>query len=174
MPNYKITHRGPAVNQKREVRISATGTATPSGFTVLNASAAFDQTDKKTLIHLVRDELYKIGVTNLQDLHVVYEGVDSVPATNYHIWETEIHIRIGDEYPIQVFELPTASVDPTVTAVSDNEAIATETVTGKIVAVTGVAIGQTHVDISVLGDTKRVFVYVTENPANGEGGEIVA
>ena len=28
MPNYKIVHRAPALNQKREVRVSATDTAT--------------------------------------------------------------------------------------------------------------------------------------------------
>ena len=28
----------------------------------------------------------------------------------------------------------------------------------------GVAIGQTHVDITVLGEVTRGFIYVTENP----------
>ena len=164
MPNYKIVHRGPAVNQKREVRISATDTATPSGFTVLNASVTFDQNHKKALIHLVRDELYKIGVTNLQDLRVVYEGVATVPAPNFHIWESEIHIYTGDVYDVVIYDLQTATANPTVTAVSGNEAIAVEEVDGKVVSITGVAIGQTHVDITVLGETKRVFIYVTENP----------
>lgn len=164
MPNYKIVHRGPAVNQKREVRISATGTATPSGFTVLNASVAFDQSDKKALIHLVRDELYKIGVTNLQDLTVVYEAAASVPAPDFHIWESEVHLYTGNTYEVVVYDLPTAAADPTVTAESGAEAIATEEVSGKVVTITGVALGQTYVDITVLGETHRVFVYVTENP----------
>lgn len=164
MPNYKIVHRAPALNQKREVRISATGTTTPSGFTQLAASLALDLTNKKALYHLVRDELYKIGVTNMQDLIISYETIATVPATQFHIWEKEVHLKVNDTYEIQVYDLPTALADPTVTAESLDEDIVTEAVSGKVVTLTAAAIGQTEVQITVLGVIHSVFVYVTEIP----------
>lgn len=159
MPNYKIVHRGPALNQKREVRVSATATATPSGFTVLAASVALDQSNRKALYHLVRDELYKIGVTNLQDLIIVYEG--AVPAPDYHIWEKELHLRVGDIYPLNIRELPTNLGAVTATAASANTAIATVAVSDQTVNVTAVAEGQTQISITILGEIYKLIAYVT-------------
>lgn len=158
MPNYKITHRGPALNQQREVRISATATATPAGFTVLAASVALDQASRKALVHLVRDELYKIGVTNLQDLIINYEG--AVPAPDYHIWEKELHLTEGDVYPLVIRELPTNLDAVTATAASANTAIATVAVSGQTVSVTAVAPGQTEISITILGEVYKLIAYV--------------
>ena len=160
MPNYKIVHRAPAVNQKREVRISATATATPAGFTQLVASVALDQSNRKALYHLVRDELYKIGVTNLQDLIIVYEG--AVPAPDYHIWEKELHLRVGDIYPLNIRELPTNLGAVTATAVSSLTGIATVAVSDQTVNVTAVAPGQSVISVTILGEVYKLVAYVTE------------
>ena len=162
MPNYKIVHRAPALNQKREVRVSATATATPAGFSVLAASAALDLTNRKAIFHLVRDELYKIGVTNTQDLIINYETVASVPRTGAHIWETDVFVKIGAAVQVKPYHLLASQADVAVTVASGNSDIATVAYADGLITITGVAKGQTVVTVSALGESTKIQVDVYE------------
>lgn len=161
MPNYKIVHRGPALNQKREVRVSATGTATPAGFTVLAASVALDQTNKQNLFHLVRDELYKIGVQNTQDLILTYEGIATVPGTDFHVWEKDVYLKVGQVAALKALSLLVPQADVAKIAVSANTGIATVAGTGEDITITAVAKGETRVTITALGKQYLLLVHVT-------------
>ncbi len=130
MASYKAYYKA----STKEVKIRLAANAAPAGFTLVGAAFTHNVRDPDVIYNHVRDELYKIGVLNMQELKLI-QHFEVTPATAAKAPEATQQLTMtmepgvigDDQYTFATSDAEVATVNGAglITAVANGEATIT-------------------------------------------------
>ena len=114
------------------------------------------------MFHHLRDLCYAEGIQDMQSINIKYDN--EVAIIDFDLSRVEVKIEQGANTTVEVWIRPGHANMGTISVDSDNTAIATETydTVTRVITITGVAVGQTTVTVTLGDIEKTILVNVIE------------